>query len=74
MRTYTGHGINDQFHPAPNIPHYSKNKAIGTMKAGTVRLILSFVDVILLTMVIVLHDRTRRYQAVSFVDVYAHHD
>ncbi|KAI0054037.1 methionine aminopeptidase [Auriscalpium vulgare] len=34
VRTYTGHGINDLFHCAPNVPHYSKNKAIGTMKAG----------------------------------------
>jgi len=34
VRTYTGHGINDLFHTAPNIPHYAKNKAVGTMKAG----------------------------------------
>ncbi|KAI0798063.1 methionine aminopeptidase [Abortiporus biennis] len=35
VRTYTGHGINDLFHGAPtNVPHYAKNKAIGTMKAG----------------------------------------
>ncbi|EGN92469.1 hypothetical protein SERLA73DRAFT_147207 [Serpula lacrymans var. lacrymans S7.3] len=34
VRSYTGHGINDLFHTAPNIPHYSKNKAVGTMKAG----------------------------------------
>jgi len=36
VRTYTGHGINDLFHTAPNIPHYAKNKAPGTMKAGMV--------------------------------------
>ncbi|KIK08659.1 hypothetical protein K443DRAFT_672191 [Laccaria amethystina LaAM-08-1] len=36
VRTYTGHGINDLFHTAPNIPHYAKNKAVGTMKAGMV--------------------------------------
>ncbi|RDB23561.1 Methionine aminopeptidase 1 [Hypsizygus marmoreus] len=37
VRTYTGHGINDLFHCSPtNIPHYSKNKAVGTMKAGMV--------------------------------------
>ncbi|KAJ7774792.1 peptidase M24, structural domain-containing protein [Mycena metata] len=36
VRTYTGHGINTLFHTAPNIPHYAKNKAIGTMKAGMV--------------------------------------
>ncbi|KAF8582672.1 methionine aminopeptidase [Ramaria rubella] len=34
VRTYTGHGINQLFHTAPNIPHYAKNKAVGTMKAG----------------------------------------
>ncbi|KIJ69432.1 hypothetical protein HYDPIDRAFT_80706 [Hydnomerulius pinastri MD-312] len=34
VRTYTGHGVNDLFHTAPNIPHYAKNKAVGTMKPG----------------------------------------
>ncbi|KDQ60852.1 hypothetical protein JAAARDRAFT_151660 [Jaapia argillacea MUCL 33604] len=34
VRQYTGHGINDLFHCSPNIPHYAKNKAVGTMKAG----------------------------------------
>ncbi|KAJ7219344.1 peptidase M24, structural domain-containing protein [Mycena pura] len=35
VRTYTGHGINTLFHaPSPNVPHYAKNKAIGTMKPG----------------------------------------
>jgi len=33
-RTYCGHGINELFHTAPNIPHYAKNKAVGVMKAG----------------------------------------
>lgn len=37
VRTYTGHGINDMFHTNPNVPHYAKNKAVGTMKAGMVR-------------------------------------
>lgn len=32
VRTYTGHGIGRLFHCAPNIPHYSKNKASGFMK------------------------------------------
>ncbi|KAJ7702984.1 peptidase M24, structural domain-containing protein [Mycena rosella] len=37
VRTYTGHGINTLFHDgAPNIPHYAKNKAVGTMKPGMV--------------------------------------
>lgn len=36
VRTYTGHGVNDMFHTAPNIPHYAKNKAVGTMKPGMV--------------------------------------
>ncbi|KAI6109166.1 methionine aminopeptidase [Pisolithus croceorrhizus] len=34
VRTYTGHGINNLFHTAPNIPHYAKNKAVGSMKPG----------------------------------------
>lgn len=38
VRTYTGHGINDLFHCSPNVPHYAKNKAVGTMKAGMVSL------------------------------------
>ncbi|KAF8517559.1 methionine aminopeptidase [Hysterangium stoloniferum] len=33
-KTYTGHGINQLFHTAPNIPHYAKNKSVGMMKAG----------------------------------------
>jgi methionine aminopeptidase len=36
VRTYTGHGINDLFHCTPNVPHYAKNKAVGTMKPGMV--------------------------------------
>ncbi|KAJ6547531.1 peptidase M24, structural domain-containing protein [Mycena capillaripes] len=36
VRTYTGHGINTLFHCAPNVPHYAKNKAVGTMKPGMV--------------------------------------
>ncbi|KAK7467109.1 Methionine aminopeptidase 1 [Stygiomarasmius scandens] len=36
VRTYTGHGIHELFHCTPNIPHYAKNKAVGTMKAGMV--------------------------------------
>ena len=34
IRTYCGHGINSLFHPAPNIPHYAKNKAVGIAKPG----------------------------------------
>jgi methionyl aminopeptidase len=34
VKTYCGHGINEFFHCAPNVPHYSKNKAIGVMKPG----------------------------------------
>ncbi|EPT05994.1 hypothetical protein FOMPIDRAFT_1026862 [Fomitopsis schrenkii] len=36
VRTYCGHGVHELFHCAPNIPHYAKNKAVGTMKAGMV--------------------------------------
>ncbi|PPR04919.1 hypothetical protein CVT24_007163 [Panaeolus cyanescens] len=35
VRTFVGHGVNELFHCSPNyIPHYAKNKAIGTMKPG----------------------------------------
>lgn len=36
VRTYCGHGIGDLFHCAPNVPHYAKNKAKGTMKVGEI--------------------------------------
>jgi len=36
VRTYCGHGIGSLFHTAPNVPHYHKNKAKGTMKEGHV--------------------------------------
>jgi methionyl aminopeptidase len=36
VRTYCGHGIGSLFHTIPNIPHYAKNKAKGTMKVGHV--------------------------------------
>lgn len=34
VRSYCGHGIHRLFHCAPNVPHYSNNKAVGVMKAG----------------------------------------
>ncbi|CAG8495179.1 8290_t:CDS:2 [Funneliformis caledonium] len=34
VRTYCGHGIHGLFHCSPNVPHYAKNKAVGTMKPG----------------------------------------
>jgi methionyl aminopeptidase len=34
IKTYCGHGINQLFHGAPNIPHYAKNKAVGVAKEG----------------------------------------
>jgi len=33
-RTYCGHGTNDLFHCAPNVPHYAKNKAPHYLKPG----------------------------------------
>ena len=36
VRTYCGHGTGKFFHCAPNVPHYEKNKAVGTMKKGHV--------------------------------------
>ncbi|KAF2140977.1 uncharacterized protein K452DRAFT_309432 [Aplosporella prunicola CBS 121167] len=34
IKTYCGHGINQLFHCSPNVPHYAKNKAVGTAKPG----------------------------------------
>lgn len=34
VRSYCGHGIHRLFHTAPQVPHYSKNKAVGIMKPG----------------------------------------
>ncbi|KPI45579.1 Methionine aminopeptidase 1 [Cyphellophora attinorum] len=34
IRTYVGHGINTQFHCAPNVPHYAKNKGVGKCAPG----------------------------------------
>jgi len=36
VRTYCGHGIGTLFHTTPNVPHYSKNKAVGIMRPGHV--------------------------------------
>lgn len=36
VKAYCGHGISDLFHCAPNVPHYSGNKAVGVMKEGHV--------------------------------------
>ncbi|KAI7857068.1 peptidase M24, structural domain-containing protein [Circinella umbellata] len=36
VRTFCGHGINQLFHCAPNVPHYANNKAIGVCKPGHV--------------------------------------
>ncbi|KAI9304153.1 methionine aminopeptidase 1-like protein [Cunninghamella echinulata] len=34
VRSFVGHGINEFFHCAPNIPHYANNKAIGIIRPG----------------------------------------
>jgi methionyl aminopeptidase len=34
VKTYCGHGVNQLFHTTPNVPHYGKNKAVGTAKPG----------------------------------------
>jgi methionyl aminopeptidase len=34
VKTYCGHGIGNLFHTTPNVPHYSKNKAVGIMRPG----------------------------------------
>ncbi|CEG81117.1 Putative Methionine aminopeptidase [Rhizopus microsporus] len=34
VRSFCGHGINQLFHCAPDVPHYANNKAIGVLKPG----------------------------------------
>ncbi|KAI8981943.1 methionine aminopeptidase 1 [Mycotypha africana] len=34
VRSFCGHGINQLFHTAPNVPHYNNNKAVGVAKPG----------------------------------------
>lgn len=34
VKSYCGHGVNQLFHTAPNVPHYARNKAVGVMRAG----------------------------------------
>ncbi|EDQ91413.1 uncharacterized protein MONBRDRAFT_17874 [Monosiga brevicollis MX1] len=34
VRSVCGHGINNLFHCAPNVPHYARNKTAGVMKPG----------------------------------------
>lgn len=34
VRSYCGHGIGEEFHCMPNVPHYKNNKAVGIMKPG----------------------------------------
>eukprot|EP01114_Cavostelium_apophysatum_P012651 TRINITY_DN2883_c0_g2_i1.p1 TRINITY_DN2883_c0_g2~~TRINITY_DN2883_c0_g2_i1.p1 ORF type:complete len:389 (+),score=48.34 TRINITY_DN2883_c0_g2_i1:114-1169(+) len=36
VQTFCGHGIGELFHSLPNVPHYARSKAVGTMKAGHV--------------------------------------
>ncbi|KAI9825861.1 MAG: Methionine aminopeptidase 1 [Thelocarpon impressellum] len=34
VKTYCGHGVNQLFHTAPNVPHYAKNKTVGAARPG----------------------------------------
>ena len=36
VTTYCGHGIGSLFHTTPNVPHYPRNKAKGSMQVGHV--------------------------------------
>lgn len=36
VRTYTGHGVGELFHCAPNVPHYAHNKAPGICRPGMI--------------------------------------
>ncbi|CDS05260.1 hypothetical protein LRAMOSA07789 [Lichtheimia ramosa] len=34
VRAFVGHGINQLFHPPPDVPHYANNKAVGILRPG----------------------------------------
>jgi methionyl aminopeptidase len=34
VKSYCGHGVGRLFHGPPNVPHYPRNKAIGSMRPG----------------------------------------
>lgn len=34
VKTFVGHGVNQLFHTAPNVPHYARNKAVGQAQPG----------------------------------------
>ena len=66
VKTFTGHGVNDLFHCPPNVPHYAKNKAVGTMKPGMVKPhpLKSFVILMANTFPAPgVHHRTRAFQS-----------
>ncbi|GJN88331.1 hypothetical protein Rhopal_001296-T1 [Rhodotorula paludigena] len=33
-KTFVGHGVNQLFHPLPDVPHYAGNRAAGVMRPG----------------------------------------
>lgn len=45
VKTYTGHGLGQQFHCAPTIPHYANNKAPGIIQVGHVFTIEPMINV-----------------------------
>lgn len=45
VRAYCGHGIGTEFHCAPNVPHYAKNKAIGQLRPGMIFTIEPMINV-----------------------------
>jgi methionyl aminopeptidase len=45
VRNFCGHGIGTLFHGPPNVPHYTKNKAVGIIRAGHVFTIEPMVNV-----------------------------
>ena len=45
VTTYCGHGIGRLFHTTPNVPHYAKNKAKGTMQPGHIFTIEPMINV-----------------------------
>ena len=48
VKSYCGHGTGVLFHTQPNVPHYAKNKAKGTMQPGHVFTIEPMINLVCL--------------------------
>eukprot|EP01090_Pellita_catalonica_P014964 TRINITY_DN392_c0_g1_i1.p1 TRINITY_DN392_c0_g1~~TRINITY_DN392_c0_g1_i1.p1 ORF type:complete len:413 (-),score=60.06 TRINITY_DN392_c0_g1_i1:44-1249(-) len=45
VKAYCGHGVGNLLHTVPNVPHYQRNKAVGTMAPGHIFTIEPMINV-----------------------------